>query len=299
MDRRILLIILLFFSYFFLIGLFNFFSFGVVNGGQDFFFHFSAINGDTSLNPDYPFFYHFLFSYFGFSQIVFYLVNVFVIAVLIPLLVFKLTKTFWGVVFYFCGVSLPHIWLFGATYPQALVFVFLLVYFLNRKNVVVFGLMGFLSVLTHASGFGLFVLVGVFEIISYFVRFFVFEKYEKGVLKKIKYFYLIFPAKINNLVMLVFFLFAHNSVIVLYYAFKSLKLFYLGLAFVSVWLSQTDFRIASLAQICFLISASGEITKLSKKKKFFIVVLLFVQLAYFVLDFGVGTVKIAYLGGSF
>lgn len=163
---KVLFLCLLFFCFYFFIGLNDLNVFGKINNGQDFSFHFTAIE-DKNFS-EYPPLYHLIFLPFVFNELSFYALNLFLILFFIPLLLFKLTKNFFSVLTYFVLTNLPHLMIFGATFPQALIIIFFLIYLNYRKNFVAFFLFLFLASITHKQGLTLFFAVGLIELIVFF-----------------------------------------------------------------------------------------------------------------------------------
>lgn len=289
-----------FVSFYLFFGYFNFFSYGVVNNSNDFAFHFGRSSGNYSDELKayyseetfyfYPPLFHQAFFFFSVNQLLFYAANVFLICFFAPLLIFRIVKTWWGPAAYFFGVSTPHLWIFGATFPQALTFVFLLAYFfLSRKNkkalwLLVFGL---LAALTHQHGFALFVLVGFFEAAFFLARFLKQKSFPKLVFPQLfniraVSFTALGAARINTFFRLFEFFLIHVNPAISFFALKSKEFFYLALAIVSLIFSFNDFRFSALAQVCFVLAAAPGLSKVSLKKKAFIFFLFFLSFVWFV-----------------
>lgn len=141
----------------------NFNSFGTVNNSQDFFFHFNKAKGLEGF--DYPPLFHFISGVFSFNEIAFYFFGLTLIVFLIPFLLFHLTKSFYSVLIYFCLTNLPHLMLFGSTFPQALIIIFFLLYLIEKRLLI---LLTVLSVFTHKSGLFLFSAIILIELIVLF-----------------------------------------------------------------------------------------------------------------------------------
>jgi len=156
----LIIIFLLFYSFF---GTFNLNEYGKINNSQDFSFHFNTIK--TKNFSNYPPLYHFLFSVIPLNELQFYLINLILICVVIPLLIFSITKKAYSVAVYFCLTSLPHTLIYGATYPHTLILIFFLLYLKNKK---LFFPLLILATLTHKSGLMLFISIFLIELIILF-----------------------------------------------------------------------------------------------------------------------------------
>jgi len=281
-SSKVLLISYAFLFLYLFIGIFNFSNFGLVNNSVDWDVHWNKVN-DLDYHEGYPSTYHFLFQVFNSSQLFFYGVNLIVICFLIPLLLFLITKTYWSSILYFCGVSLPHVWIYGSTFPQAIIFTLILFYLLNRKNPYVFFGCFVLASILHRHGIYLFALVFGAEIIE-----FIFNKYLK---EKLYLFVVLGVEKFNYIHEYLFFLFMNVSFPVLIFSRSIVKnIFYLVLAIVPFFLLNYDARILSVTQLAFLVIASPKIAK--SEHKWLISFILFWYLILFLLEFAVGTTKL-------
>lgn len=298
--NKVLIISLFFLILFFYFGLYCQQEFGVVNNTIDFQTHFDKVN-DWSVKPDYPVLYHVLFMPFNGNELLFYTANLFLICLIIPISLFFLTKNYWSTILYFMGVSLPHLWLYGATYPQALTFFFLITYFFYRKTkhkLFAFVVCGLLISLTHNFGLKLCVLILIAEIIEFFIK---TNLKKETVVCFINYFKLkllkVSPAVVlgvqyfETIWEYLFFIVTQISPITWFYAKKIFyEPFYLILVLISLLFILTEARIISLAQLVLVIVASQNI-KDSKHKKGLIILLLF-QLIFFLIEFMGGTVSL-------
>lgn len=278
---KVLLICTAFLIFYFALGVFNFSIFGQVNNTIDFFIHWNKLS-DLSFHPEYPLLYHFVFQIFSQNQLLFYGANLLIICLIIPILLFLITKTHWSTVLYFCGISLPHVWLYGATFPQALVFMLILVYLANRKNPFVYLFCLFLASLLHRHGAYLFFLIFFGEIISWIITK-IQEKYFPAVV--------LGTQKFDSFPVILFYLVTQISIPIFIFARKIFQnVFYLILAVVPVLFLNYDARLISVAQLSLLVVASPEIAK--SKHKFLIGFILFFYLIFFLLEFAVGTTKL-------
>jgi hypothetical protein len=278
---KLILISCAFLFFYFALGVFNFNTFGLVNETIDFDVHWNKIN-DLDYKPDYPMGYHFIFQFFSSSQLFFYSINLFLICIIIPYLLFCITKTHWSAILYFCGISLPHAWLYGATFPQVLVFALLLFYLANPKNPFVY-VFGFIfATLVHREGNYLFALVLFAEIVAFFVL---------KVQRKCFPVTILGVQKFGSIPLFLFYLITQISFPIFIFARKIYKnIFYLILAIVPLLFLNHDARIISVTQIVLLIVASPEIAK--SKHKWLIGFILFFYLIFFLLEFAVGTTNL-------
>jgi len=277
---KVILICLAFFFFYFAIGVFNFSNFGVVNNSVDFFIHWGKVN-DLSFHLEYPSFYHFVFQVFNSSQLLFYGINLLVICVLIPVLLFVLTKTYWSSVLYFCGVSIPHLFIYASTFPQALVFVLILIYLINRKNWLVFGVTGLLACCLHRHGVYLFGLILVAEGVE-----FVFNRLKNRFAPYVA----LGVQKFDSLFVTLFYLVTQISLVVFLFGRNIVfNIFYLVFCFVPICFLNYDARIISVTSLGLIIVASPMIAK--SKHKWLIGLILFFYLLFFLLEFVVGTTK--------
>lgn len=155
---KVSVLILIFFLFYGFFGVSNYVNYGKINNSQDFFFHFNSIKERNTGN--YPFFYHFVSVPFAFNEISFYLYNLILIIIIIPILLFYLTKNFFSVCAYFALTNLPHLMIFGATYPQALIIIFFLLYLIDKN---LFLPLLFFATFTHKSGLMFFLAIALIE----------------------------------------------------------------------------------------------------------------------------------------
>jgi hypothetical protein len=283
------LVSLLFFSFFFGLGTYNYSTHGSVSASADFQFHWEKIH-DLGLHPEYPALYHVVFQFFGTNELLFYTTNLFLICFLIPLLIFYATKTWWSTIIYFMGINLPHVWLYGATYPEALVFLFLIIYLAHRKNWLVFAMCAGLAFLTHREGAYLFAIVLIAEIVDFLAR-----KVLEGWTKRLKQapvgIVTLGVQKFGDWAHYLFYLVTQISPVTWFYARKIFfQPFWLVLAAVPLFLLNYDARIISVTGLALLFVSAPEIAKAEHKK--IIAVFLLIQLLFFLLEFAWGTTKL-------
>jgi len=166
--------------FYFCISFFLYLNYGFPNGGQDFLFHYAVSSGD--LKPAlifysveqlsaYPPFYHWLFSPFAFNPFVYWFAGFSILFGAIPFLIYKITKLDYSILVYFGGVSFAHWNIYTAVFPSAFVFMLLLVYFYYRKEYPwLWPFLAFFASISHKSGFMLFLLVGVAEIVNFYAK---------------------------------------------------------------------------------------------------------------------------------
>lgn len=169
-NKILVFLCLFFFAFYFVIGTWFFVSFGIVNNGQDFQFHYLKSRGEVSGN--YSPLYHLIMQPFVSSQLLFYFVNLVVIVGFIPFLLFKLANSVWAVIIYFFGVGLPHQMICNATFPEAIVLL-LFLFYLTKRKLFWFVPLAFLASFFHSKGFLLF--LGIF-VIEFLLRRFGLEK---------------------------------------------------------------------------------------------------------------------------
>jgi hypothetical protein len=246
----------------------------LINNSVDFDVHWNKVN-DPTYKPNYPNTYHLLFGLLSFDQFIFYFANLLIICALIPYLIFKVTKTWWGAFLYFAGVSLPHMWIYGATFPQSIVFLLFLMYLIKRKNVVVLLITGFLASLIHREGIYLFILVVIAELIDYMIV---------PHLRKYAPFVVLGVQKFNTIPDFLFYLLANIS-IPLWIAAKNIFIqpFYLILAIAPLFMLNYDARIVSVTQLVILLISAPVIAKYKHKKA--VLLILFAYLFFFLYGF--------------
>jgi len=273
-NKKALGLILVFLAFYSLFGAFNYLNFGVINNGQDFLAHFSQ-------SQDYLPLYNFVFQFFVFDQLVFYLANLFVILFLIPWLLLKISSSFYSVAIYLMGVSLPHQLLYGATYPSAMVLVFLLVYLLYKRNLLLLVALGLLAGLTHSKGIYLFGLVFFAEMAA------MAFSYRKSLATG-----LLLPKTLIGLKDLAQVFFSFTPLPVVYFALKNrVEPFYLIMILFSFAATVHEIRAIVAAQLLLCILAGRNIEGASKKVRIGFVFFLLAQLFFYLLDFAGGTLK--------
>ena len=280
-STKVILICTIFLLFYLVLGIFNYSNFGLVNNSIDFDIHWNKLS-DLNYFPDYPSAYHFIFQIFSQDQLLFYGMNLLIICLIIPILLFLITKTHWSTILYFCGISLPHVWLYGSTFPQAFIFMLILIYLLNRKNPIIFAFTFSLASLFHRHGMYLFTLIFCAEIVA-----FIFHKTQE------KYFPVVTLGvqKFDSIPVFLFYLITQISLPIFFFARKIYQdFFYLILAVVPILFLNYDARLISVSQVALLIVASPEIAK--SKHKYFIGFILFLYLIFFLLEFAVGTTKL-------
>ena len=125
-DKKSACLILAFFAFYLAFGYFNISQFGQVSNTQDFLFHYGTSAGiependywSVFLQPpnhNYSPLYHDLAQFVAFNEFAFYVANLILILVIVPVLILRLTKTWWSTILYFCGVSFSHMAIYGAT----------------------------------------------------------------------------------------------------------------------------------------------------------------------------------------
>jgi len=283
------LISIVFFAFFLGFGAYNYFSFGVVNNSIDFAVHWGKVQ-DLTKYPVYPGGYHVLFSVFDSSELLFYIANIALICLIVPSLLYFGTKTWWATLIYFCGVSLPHLWIYGATYPQAFVFTLLIIYLLNRKKPLIFALCTMLASVVHKEGVYLFALILVAEVFEYLAnKVWACIKPKMGLGEfSLAGAVVLRVQKFNDIWQLLFFLVTQISLPIWFFGktvFK--KPFWLVLVIAPLFLLQIDARLISITQLALIFVTAPEIAK-SKHKKI-VIALLGIQLVFFLLDFGLAT----------
>ena len=282
MEKKFFYLVLVMFAFYSFFGLINFGVNGTPNNSNDFEFHFDRIN--TLDDRDYPILYHQLFSVFSFDAFWFYFVNVVLIIIVIPLLLYWITKTGWSIVLYFFGVSLPHLLLYGATYPQALVLVLFLVYVLKRRNLLLLFVFGCLAFFIHSSGVRLFVLVLFCELASW-----VWERFfQKKFMVFVKKWGLcpvavLNVSRISSPVYFVKFVVYHVCFPLWFFAVQNLQVFYVGLIVLPFLFAVNDARVLSVVQLSLIILASRPVSEFKYKKC--LLGLLVFYFFMFVLDF--------------
>jgi len=142
-------------------------------------------------------------------SLLFYGISLIIVCFITPILLFLITKTHWSSILYFCGISLPHVWIYGSTFPQAFVFMLILIYLANRKNPYVYGGGLILASLVHRHAYQLFALILCAEVIE-----FIFNKYLK---EKLALFVVLGVEKFNSVFEYLFYFLMSVSFPVLYF----------------------------------------------------------------------------------
>lgn len=300
--RKTLILVTFFFLGFLFFGYWNYLNFGTVNNTHDFVFHWGQAKGIAKedvywqqldrehTNFDYPPLYHFLAGPFTFHQLAFYAFNLFLIFVLIPLALFFVKKNFWIAATYLMGVSLAHQMLYAATYPLALVMLFLVIYLNFRKNWALLFILGGLSYLTHSYGLGLFLLIVVWEVFDAKLDFF------RKISKKLRKYSVgwLTPQTLESPGALISVLLSQTPFPVFVYGiwgFVKMDMLYFVLGWASFFLSLDDLRALAVVQIVFCVTAGVAVSERPKKVKIGFAFFLLAQLAYYLVDFGLGTIN--------
>lgn len=288
-KTKTVILIVFFLIFYSVFGYLNYLDYGKPNNTQDFEFHWNKIKGLTK--EPYPELHHFIFGFFAFNEYTYYLANLLLIIILIPILLFKLTKNVWSIFIYFFSTSLCHALIYGATYPQALVLVFFLIYLLNRYNYGLLILLTILSGLTHKSGGALFLFILFYEFISVWLEPLIIKIKKKDFLAS----GYLFGSRLNSFTQIYELLFFVLPFPVIYFGLQKIKknhLFIFLSAFSLLAAFMYDFRAISIMQICFIILAAEQI-KESKPtiKKGFILFSITCLILYFYF-FILGTIKL-------
>jgi len=170
MNKNLISMILIsvfFFGYFFN-GLFLYLETGNPNNTNDFNFHYEKANGLTEKN--YSIGYYWFFSLFAFNQFIFYLANILMPVVIIPLLLWLLVKNNWITAIYFLGLKFGNQIIFSGTFPMALIICFFLIYLLFRKNWLLLLILTFLAANSHSYGLELFILIWIAELSTLIIK---------------------------------------------------------------------------------------------------------------------------------
>lgn len=287
-------IIVFFLTFYLVFGLTNSVHLGTPNATNDFVAHYYKTINDFS-NPvvqeyystefleNYPQVFHLLAKPFASNEFGFYAFAIILICLIAPALIYKLVGNF-GVIIYFT-LSLPHLVIYNATFPSFLIMIYVLIYLLNRKNILIYLILFLLSIVTHKHGAIVLFLVGLAELTQlYFIKYNLKEK-----LNDIKYNLgtgFLIGTKFNTPTQL-FNMFAnHLNIYYLWIARKKIDLFYAILLFASIYGAIFyDFRTIMLAQIivCVLV---GQTLQNQKATNFFwlvtILLLLFNFLSFLV-----------------
>lgn len=271
----LILIFLMFYSFF---GYFNLINFGKINNSQDFNFHFNTIK--TKNFNDYPPLYHFVFSLIPLNEFQFYFINLILICIVIPLLLFKITKKSIVVAGYFCLTSLPHILIFGATFPHTLILIYFLIYLIEKRLLL---LLIVLAMFTHKSGLLFFLAIIVIEFLITIYNY-----------KKIQYnnffpvFYLV-GERLDTIKNYIIVLLNSVPIPLIYFSRKILfKPFFLFISLIALFTAITnDIRAITIIQICLLLNFEA-----TKKQEKLLIKLFFVYTIYYLINFGITTIRI-------
>lgn len=271
-----------------LFGALNYIDYGTPNASQDFAFHYARATGATDADPTYPSLFHNLFSFLPISTpFDFYLLNLFFIAVLIPITLYLATnKSAWSVAFYFFGISLPHLWIYGATYPQAFVFFLLIIYLGCRtrasfkERVILLAPLAIFAGALHSYGLVLFGLVALAELAEHYLK-------EKGQALG----YLVQANFFDFSKLAEFFLF-HLPAPLLYYGLKTKNVFYSSLFVLGLASGFADFRGASLAQIAILFACTQSTATMQPKQKKLLIFFLACMALFFFANYGLATLNL-------
>jgi len=275
---KVSILILIFFLFYSFFGFYNLTEFGKINNSQDFNFHFNTIQNKDFSN--YPPLYHFVLSLIPLTAFQFYLINLILICVIIPLLLFKITKKSLNVIGYFCLTSLPHILIFGATFPHALVLVFFLIYLIEKR---LFPLLIILATLTHKSGLMLFIGITGIEVLLSLWDY-----------KKIKFdsffsvFYLL-GERLDTFKNAITVLLNAVPLPLIYFSKKIIDnplLLFLSITALITAIT-TDIRAISIIQISLLLSFQT-----TKKQEKLLIKLFAVYTIYYLINFGLTTIRI-------
>jgi hypothetical protein len=282
-------IIVFFLTFYLVFGLTNSVLLGTPNNTNDFVAHYYKTINDFS-NPvvqeyystefleNYPQGFHLLARPFASNEFGFYAFAIILICLIAPALIYKLAGNF-GVIIYFT-LSLPHLVIYNATFPSFLIMIYVLIYLLNRKNILIYLILFLLSIVTHKHGAIVLFLVGLAELTQlYFIKYNLKEKLN-GIKYNLGTGFLI-GTKFNTPTQL-FNMFAnHLNIYYLWIARKKIDLFYAILLFASIYGSIFyDFRTIMLSQIivCVLV---GQTLRNQKATKFFWVVTILLLLFNF------------------
>jgi hypothetical protein len=144
---------------FFAIGYSTFVKYGHFNDKSDYFFHYYRAQNkcftefyNQSVCDSYPIGFKLISLPFGFSEPLFYAFTLFLTAFLIPLLLFHIAKSFWIIWFYFTTISFLYVINYLAIFPQAMILILFLLFFIFRKNVWVSIALIIASFFFHNSG---------------------------------------------------------------------------------------------------------------------------------------------------
>lgn len=291
--------IVLFFMAYFLFGFWLFETTGKINNSQDFLFHFEKAQGKNV--GEYKPVYHSLFSFFSKNEFLFYSANLFLVMAIIPFALFFLCRSFWVVLIYFCGVSFPHLTMFSATFPAALMVLLFLFYLELRKRLMfqkIYICIGFIVIagMVHSFGSALFVAVLIAELISTFWIAFEIKKLVKSCVPLLnnaspavvlspgylKPEFKIFQNIFLNLLPLQ----------TVYFALQKMDLFFFLICAASVFGMLTDIRAIIIPQIICCICASDCLEKKEWKTQRLYIFFLMIQCCFYLVFYLSETLKV-------
>lgn len=293
---KVLFLIFVFFVFYFFLGYSNYGFYGKTNSSQDFKFHYETaknISIKNGFETGYPPFYHLLFSFFAFNEFIFYFINLILISIIIPLMVFYISKKAYAVLIYFCGTSLMHNLIFGSTFPEALILVFVLIYFANRKNLLLWIILTFLAFLTHKSGGYLFLLIGFAELISLMIVV-ITNRFNEKINNCLPAGYLI-GTRLDSLQSLSVVLLSILPIPILYFGIKKIisnafyTIIFIGSLIIAI---QLDIRALSIIQLIFCFTVAEEIETKNKRIQIGLMLFLAAQTTFYLIDFGFTTWKL-------
>lgn len=289
-------ICLLFFVIYIVLGSILYFSFGTPNNTNDFKDHFDRLNGSKK---NYLPLYQIMFSPFGKNVLVFWGINLFVATFIIPFLLFRLTKTFWAIILYFCGISFFHQIIYSATFPMLLIMVYLLVYFNFRKNIPILLFLTILANYTHSAGLQLFLIIIFAELTIYYGKrisylFTMFFLTGKIIPAKAEIGYLTQQSiKSDNGIINIFTIMLPLPIFLI--ALKKSGVFFGILIIASFFAAINDLRGLVVAELCCIILASQEIQYYSINFKKWIIIALIFNAIFYLFSFWLETYKLIVL----
>jgi hypothetical protein len=271
------LLITFFLTLYVLLGVTNYTLTGTPNNTSDFIHHYYKTTGeidnpelnglyDPSQLQNYPDLFHSLVKPFVQNKFSLYIIAVILICLIAPALLYKLAGDF-AVIIYF-ALSLPHMVLFNATFPSFLVFIYILIYFLNRKNWLVLFLLTILAFATHGFGLTIFAVIWGAEILSLFKA---PKNFALGVLVQVMGFT---PKNLLNI-----FLF-HMNFYFIWVARKKFTLFYAIIFVVGIVAIIRDFRVIALSQLVLCVVAGQALKEQKPSKLFWVFVVVFTILNF-------------------
>jgi hypothetical protein len=291
------LLIIFFFFFYSVFGFWLLESTGKISNSGDFLFHYAKISGETV--HDYRPLYSIIFSIFNSSPFVFYLANLLLITILIPIVLFLIARSAWAILIYFCGISFVHMTLFNATYPAALMmllftsYLYLREHFRLNKFYLIFGLM-FIGYFIHSYGAPLFFAILITELLFEFFQFYEIDWNPK---KPISSAPVVLAADImkldfNHILNLFFNLL---PIQIIYFGIKKLNVFEAFLCIASFITTFLDIRAVIVAEILLCIAASREIKGRNRNLKIAFCLFLAMQLLFYLVSYCFETWKIIVL----